>query len=273
MRSSIARGALALISVAAIAGCQSGSHWDPKWYNPFNYDTTAPATTSSVASAPQRPASLATAPPSGSYGGGTTANPYSPYSSSGTARAPGYDTAPNPYSGGGNNSTASNPYASPTVSTGFPTGSASTQASPYGSPSTSAPTSPYVASPYSSGGAAAQYPSVASNVSPYGTNSTPVGSYPQTSTPYAQPAATASPGGVPCTGNACPVPGAAAGPATDAVGPGADMDASGPGRQRLWRMVRRVRRRDVCQLQYDSSAGVWFRSRVGLRHGIHSELQ
>ena len=36
MRSSIARGALALLSVAAITGCQSGSTWSPTWWNPFH---------------------------------------------------------------------------------------------------------------------------------------------------------------------------------------------------------------------------------------------
>ena len=36
MRSSIARGVLALLSVAAITGCQSGSTWSPTWWNPFH---------------------------------------------------------------------------------------------------------------------------------------------------------------------------------------------------------------------------------------------
>ena len=36
MRSSIARGALALLSVVAITGCQSGSTWSPTWWNPFH---------------------------------------------------------------------------------------------------------------------------------------------------------------------------------------------------------------------------------------------
>ena len=41
MRSSTVRHALALLSLAAFAGCTSGTTWDPKWYNPFNTTTTA----------------------------------------------------------------------------------------------------------------------------------------------------------------------------------------------------------------------------------------
>src|SRR5262245_31325810 len=140
MRSSIARGALALMSVAAIAGCQTGTHWDPKWYNPINRSADVPNTTSATAAAPARPASLATTPPSGNYGAGGTAGLYAPYSS-GTTRAPGYDVAPNPNAGGYNSATAS-PYSSPT---GYPTGGAATQTGLYGSPSTSTATSPYTA--------------------------------------------------------------------------------------------------------------------------------
>ena len=44
MRSSIARGALALLSVAAITGCQSGSTWSPTWWNPFHTTSTTTST-------------------------------------------------------------------------------------------------------------------------------------------------------------------------------------------------------------------------------------
>ena len=53
MRSSIARGALALLSVAAITGCQSGSTWSPTWWNPFH--TTAAATPSNSVASGCRP--------------------------------------------------------------------------------------------------------------------------------------------------------------------------------------------------------------------------
>ena len=62
MRSSIPRGALALLLVAAITGCQSGSTWSPTWWNPFHTTPAATSTTSSVAAAPARPSSLAGTP-------------------------------------------------------------------------------------------------------------------------------------------------------------------------------------------------------------------
>ena len=97
MRSSIARGALALLSVAAITGCQNGSTWSPTWWNPFH---TTPATTSSYffgsgAAGPAFDARHYSSP------GTATAtarppSPYSPYSSStpsATAAAEPYGTA------------------------------------------------------------------------------------------------------------------------------------------------------------------------------------
>src|SRR5208283_5364971 len=104
MRSSIARGALALLSVAAITGCQSGSTWSPTWWNPFHTTSSTASPTSSVGAPPTRPSSLAYSSTASGYGSGTTANPYSPYSSS-TAPS-GYGTAPaSPYSPGGYNAT------------------------------------------------------------------------------------------------------------------------------------------------------------------------
>ena len=74
MRSSILRGALALLSVTAITGC-SGSTWSPTWWNPFH---TTPSTTTSNTSVRRRRPGLRRWPHR-RYGSGTTANPYSPY--------------------------------------------------------------------------------------------------------------------------------------------------------------------------------------------------
>ena len=95
MRSSIARGALALLSVVAITGCQSGSTWSPTWWNPFH---TTPATPFDFfRSGGAGPAFVAGHLVARSYGSGTTANPYSPYSS-GTPS--GYGATPNSYGSG-----------------------------------------------------------------------------------------------------------------------------------------------------------------------------
>src|SRR5271166_1030688 len=95
MRSSIARGALALLSVAAITGC-SGSTWSPTWWNPFHTTPSTTSSSSSVAAAPARPSTLASSSPSG-YGSGTTASPYSsPYASSTPSS---YGTTSNPNGG------------------------------------------------------------------------------------------------------------------------------------------------------------------------------
>ena len=96
MRSSIARGALVLLSVVVITGCQSGSSWSPAWWNPFRTASSTTSPNPSVAAAPARPSSLASSSPSG-YGSGTTASPYSPYGSNAPS---GVAASPNPYGGG-----------------------------------------------------------------------------------------------------------------------------------------------------------------------------
>ena len=213
MRSSIARGALALLSVAAITGCQSGSTWSPTWWNPFH---TTPATTSSnssVAAAPARPSSLASSSPSG-YGSGTTANPYSPYSSTlhpvtaprripmeaaAMARLPRVRTPVRShptgravhYPGSYNSATPSSYSATP----------GGTTANPYANYGNTTPSTP-------AGSAGGQYQALAAN--PYAPSSSAASTYPQTATPYGAStpgAATPAGGTPPCTGNSCPVPG------------------------------------------------------------------
>ncbi len=77
MRCSIARVAvaLALLSVAAITGCQSGGVWDPLVLNPFHTTSNPPPSSfySSAGMTPTTPSSLANSPGNG-YNGGPTAS-------------------------------------------------------------------------------------------------------------------------------------------------------------------------------------------------------
>ena len=184
MRSSIARGALALLSVAAITGCQSGSTWSPTWWNPF-HTTPAPTNSTSAAAPPARPSTLATTSP----GSGTASSPYTPYSSSPTA----YGTQPNAYGNSGYNTAAASPYSTPAVSNGsgtaYPAGTGYAASGSYSTTPGGMATSPYSNSGYAYGQGSSpvsggtQY--TASN--PYGPSSPAVGTYPTTATPYSTP--------------------------------------------------------------------------------------
>ena len=141
MRSSIARGGLALLTVAALTGCGS-STWSPTWWNPFHTTSNAPGTSgSSLASAPPRPSTLATAP--GSYAGGTSNAPYSQY---GAATPAGYGSYPSatPSYGQAN----AGPYA-PAQGQAGQYGAATPQ---YATQATATTQSPYGNSPYGASG-------------------------------------------------------------------------------------------------------------------------
>ncbi len=206
MRSSIARGALALLSVVALTGCQSGSSWSPTWWNPFRTTSSTTSPNSSVAAAPARPSSLASSSPSG-YGTSPTASPYSPYGSNAPS---GVATSPNPY-GGSYGTAPAGPYTSPVATSGpsgtYPSNYNSAAPSSYSATPGGTSANPYAnygnAQPSSVLPAGVQYPTVAAN--PYGQSS-----YPQTGTPYGASTPVAAPAGgtPPCTGDNCPVPGA-----------------------------------------------------------------
>ena len=116
MRSSIARGALVLLSVAAMTGCQSGTTWSPTWWNPFHTTSTTTPSNTSLATAPPRPSTLATTSPGG-YGSSSTANPYSTSTYGGTPAS--YNAPANQYGSNGYGTAATAPGTS-TASGSYP---------------------------------------------------------------------------------------------------------------------------------------------------------
>ena len=200
MRSSIARGALALLSVAAIAGCQSDTKWTPLWYNPFHCTTVA-ATAPSQVSPPPRPSTLNNNPPSGSnYGSSMTTGPYSSYNSpntpvnygapqSGFGNNTGYG-----YAGNGSNYASGTQMAPNYAGSTYPTGTGGSQylaSNPYGQAPSAGGTNPGTGYQQQCNGTSCPLPAGGtSNGYPYSQNGYPPANstLPSTAYPYTGPA-------------------------------------------------------------------------------------
>ena len=184
MRSSIARGALALLMVAAIAGCQN-THWDPVWYNPFHTSPNTVAATN--AAPPARAASLDYSSTAAGYRTGTPSNAYAPYN---TTTPVGYNGTPNSYSNSSYGGYPSNTQTSSSQVYGNYPSSYNTPGGAYVGPAAPSYTNPA----YTGAPANTPYTTVASNPYPPTSLATNPGTYPSTTTP-------------PCNGNNCPLPG------------------------------------------------------------------
>ncbi len=184
MRSSIARGALALLMVAAIAGCQN-THWDPVWYNPFHTSPNTVAATN--AAPPARAASLDYSSTAAGYRTGTPSNAYAPYN---TTTPVGYNGTPNSYSNSSYGGYPSNTQTSSSQVYGNYPSSYNTPGGAYVGPAAPSYTNPA----YTGAPANTPYTTVANNPYPPASLATNPGTYPSTTTP-------------PCNGNNCPLPG------------------------------------------------------------------